>query len=66
MDIKVNSKVDIFFVFNKKSKKWDACFTLTKPTDFYIRGIHNKKKLEKKEWKLLIEEDRTCTLNSKP
>ena len=52
----VGGKVDNFYVFNEKLQNWEN-YSLTNATDFYSRDMSNEKKLQIKDWKVLIKED---------
>lgn len=45
------------YVFNKIRKKWENTYIIHSDIDFYSINRNNKDQLERKEWKLLVDEN---------
>ncbi len=55
--LNIGKKISVVYIFNKNTQKWENRYSLHSHIDFYSINNDNEEKLEKKEWKLLVDEN---------
>lgn len=55
--VNIGNKISVVYIFNKNKQKWENRYSLHSHIDFYSINNVNEEKLEKKEWKLLVDEN---------